>query len=305
MGGAMSEMIGLEQAAQSRVASGSLSDYLELTKPRVTSLVVATTAFGFYLGSRGGIDPVLLFHALLGTTLVAGGTSALNQVIERDSDAKMERTRRRPLPAGRLQPVQALGFATALASAGMVYLALTVNLLTALLAAATLASYIFLYTPLKARTPLATLVGAVPGALPPLGGWAAAAGSLAAGGWALFAILFLWQLPHSLAIAWMYRDDYARGGFRLLPAVDPSGDGTVRRILGNALVLIPVSLTPALFGLTGIIYFYGALALGLFLIWHCAGILRDRGHASARRIVLASVIYLPALLLLMALDKIR
>jgi protoheme IX farnesyltransferase len=304
----MSGALGVEQAAaatQGRLSAGSLSDYLELTKPRVTSLVVTTTAFGFYLGSRGSIDLLLLLHCILGTSLVAAGTSALNQVLERESDAKMERTRRRPLPDGRLQPVQALGFATALASSGMIYLAVTVNLLTAMLAAATLVSYIFLYTPLKARSPLATLVGAVPGALPPLGGWAAAAGSLDAGGWALFTILFLWQLPHSLAIAWMYRDDYARGGFRVLPVVDPEGGSTVRQILGNALALVPVSLTPALFGVAGTIYFYGALLLGLFLLWHCAGFTRDRGRASARRIVLASVIYLPALLLLMALDKIR
>ena len=305
----MREMTGAGQAvtaaAHVRISAGSLADYLELTKPRVTSLVVTTAAFGFYLGGQGSLDLLLLLHTLLGTWLVAAGTSALNQILERESDAKMERTRRRPLPDGRLQPVQALGFATALASAGMIYLAVAVNLLTALLAAATLASYIFLYTPLKARSPLATLVGAIPGALPPLGGWAAATGSLDAGGWALFTILFLWQLPHSLAIAWMYREDYARGGFRLLPVVDPRGDSTVRQILGNALALIPVSLTPALFGVAGTAYFYGALLLGLFLLWHCAGIVRDRGRAGARRIVLASVIYLPALLLLMALDKIR
>jgi protoheme IX farnesyltransferase len=306
MGGAMSHPAGqaaATAAAEPRIGAGSLSDYLELTKPRVTSLVVTTTAFGFYLGSRGRPDLLLFFHCMLGTWLVAAGTSALNQVLERESDGKMERTRRRPLPDGRLQPVQALGFATLLATAGMLYLAVTVNLLTALLAAATLASYIFLYTPLKARSPLATLVGAVPGALPPLGGWAAAAGSLGAGGWALFTILFLWQLPHSLAIAWMYKEDYARGGFRVLPVVDPEGGSTVRQILGNALALVPVSLTPALFGVAGAIYFYGALLLGLFLLWHCVGITRDRGRAAARRVVLASVIYLPALLLLMALDK--
>jgi heme o synthase len=300
----MSEVMGVDQTTTAaRVSAGTLSDYMELTKPRVTSLVVTTAAFGFYLGSRGSLDLLLLLHCLAGTWLVAAGTSALNQVLERDSDSRMERTRRRPLPDGRLQPVQALGFATALATIGMLYLALTVNLLTALLAAATLASYIFLYTPLKARSPLATLVGAVPGALPPLGGWAAASGSLGAGGWALFGILFLWQLPHSLAIAWMYREDYARGGFRVLPVVDPGGDSTVRQILGNAIVLIPVSLTPSLLGVAGKFYFYGALVLGLFLLWHCAGIVRDRGRSGARRIVLASVIYLPALLLLMALDK--
>jgi protoheme IX farnesyltransferase len=300
-------MKGMGQAGSADLvasAAGGLSDYLELTKPRVTSLVVATTAAGFYLGSRGAMDPVLLAHTLFGTTLVAGGTSALNQVLERDSDARMERTRRRPLPDGRLQPLPALAFATALSAAGLIYLAVAVNLLTAVLAAVTLASYVFLYTPLKSRTTLATLVGAVPGALPPLGGWAAAAGQLDPGGWALFAILFLWQLPHSLAIAWMYRDDYARAGFRLLPVVDPEGGSTVRQVVGNALVLIPVSLTPALFGVAGPIYFYGAMLLGAGLALASAGLARSRSRASARRVVLASVAYLPALLLLMALDKV-
>ena len=259
---------------------------------------------GFYLGSRGAVDPILLLHTLLGTSAVAAGTSALNQYVERRSDAKMERTRRRPLPDGRLQPVRALAFATIVSAAGMLYLAFAVNLLTALLAAITLASYIFVYTPMKEKSPLATLAGAVPGALPPLGGWAAATGHLASGGWALFAILFFWQLPHSLAIAWMYRDDYARGGFRLLPVIDPEGASTVRQILANGLALVPVSLTPALLGMAGIWYFYGALLLGIFLLWRCLGIVRVRSRVNARRIVLASVIYLPALLILMALDKI-
>jgi heme o synthase len=300
----MSELLDLEAApVEAAFASASLADYLELTKPRVTSLVVVTTAVGFYLGSRGAVDPALLLHTLLGTSAVAAGTSALNQYVERRSDAKMERTRRRPLPDGRIQPVRALTFATFLSAAGMLYLAFAVNLLTALLAALTLASYIFVYTPMKEKSPLATLAGAVPGALPPLGGWAAATGHLAAAGWALFAILFFWQLPHSLAIAWMYRDDYARGGFRLLPVVDPEGASTVRQILANSLALVPVSLTPALLGVAGVWYFYGALLLGIFLLWRCLGIVRVRSRVNARRIVLASVIYLPALLILMALDR--
>jgi heme o synthase len=301
----MSDFLDVKTAhAEAAFASGSLADYLELTKPRVTSLVVITTAVGFYLGSRGTVDPVLLLHTLLGTSAVAAGTSALNQYVERRSDAKMERTRRRPLPDGRLQPIRALAFATVVSAAGMLYLAFAVNLLTALLAALTLASYIFVYTPMKERSPLATLAGAIPGALPPLGGWAAAAGHLTSGGWALFAILFFWQLPHSLAIAWMYRDDYARGGFRLLPVIDPEGASTVRQILANGLALIPVSLTPALLGVAGLWYFYGALILGIFLLWRCLGIVRVRSRVNARRIVLASVIYLPALLVLMALDKV-
>ena len=300
----MSELAQVREAAvMDRSGAPALSDLLELAKPRVTSLVVATSAFGFYLGSRGAVDPLLLVHTLLGTTLIASGTSAYNMYLERDSDGKMERTRRRPLPDGRLQPVHALAFATALLVTGILYLALAVNLLTSLLAIATLASYIFLYTPMKRWSPLCTLVGAVPGALPPLGGWAAATGSLSAGGWALFAILFLWQLPHSLAIAWMYRDDYERGGFRVLPVVDPEGGSTVRQIVGNALALIPVSLTPVLLGVAGVWYFYGAILMGFILVAYCLRMARTRTRVHARSIVLASVLYLPVLLFLMALDR--
>ncbi|HEU5180152.1 MAG TPA: heme o synthase [Candidatus Polarisedimenticolia bacterium] len=284
-------------------AAASWSDYLELTKPRVTSLVVATTAFGFYLGSRGAVDPLLLFHTLLGTTLVASGTSAYNMYLERDCDARMQRTRRRPLPDGRLRPVQALAFATLMSVAGILYLATAVNLLTSLLAIATLASYIFLYTPMKQWSALCTLVGAIPGALPPLGGWAAATGDLSAGGWSLFAILFLWQLPHSLAIAWMYRDDYERGGFRVLPVVDPEGGSTVRQIVANALALIPVSLTPVLLGVAGIWYFYGALLLGVAQAVICLRLAKTRSRVHARGVLLASVVYLPVLLFLMALNR--
>ena len=300
----MSELTQVREAGEpvERVA-GAWSDYLELTKPRVTSLVVVTTAFGFYLGSRGAVDPILLFHTLLGTTLVASGTSAYNMYLERDSDALMQRTRRRPLPDGRLRPVQALAFATLMSVAGILYLASLVNLLTSLLAIATLASYIFLYTPMKRWSALCTLVGAIPGALPPLGGWAAATGDLSAGGWSLFAILFLWQLPHSLAIAWMYRDDYERGGFRVLPVVDPEGGSTVRQIVANALALIPVSLTPVLLGVAGAWYFYGALLLGVALAASCLRLARTRSRAHARGVLLASVVYLPVLLFLMALNR--
>ncbi len=300
----MSELTQVREVGEpvERVAA-SWSDYLELTKPRVTSLVVATTAFGFYLGSRGAVDPLLLFHTLLGTTLVASGTSAYNMYLERDSDARMNRTRRRPLPDGRLRPVQALAFATLMSVAGILYLATAVNLLTSLLAIATLASYIFLYTPMKQWSALCTLIGAIPGALPPLGGWAAATGDLSAGGWSLFAILFLWQLPHSLAIAWMYRDDYERGGFRVLPVVDPEGGSTVRQIVANALALIPVSLTPVLLGVAGIWYFYGALLLGVAQAVICLRLAKTRSRAHARGVLLASVVYLPVLLFLMALNR--
>src|SRR4030095_12325608 len=223
--------------------------------------------------------------------------------LERDSDGKMERTRRRPLPDGRLLPVHALAFATALSIAGILYLAVAVNLLTSLLAITSCARYTFLYTPMKRWSPLCRLGGAIPGALPPLGGWTAATGSLGAGGWALFAILFLWQLPHSLAIAWMYRDDYERGGFRLLPVVDPDGGSTVRQIVGNALALIPVSLTPVLLGVSGVWYFYGAILLGVVLFWDCLRMARTRSRVHARGVLLASVVYLPVLLFLMALNR--
>src|SRR5256712_6228055 len=216
-----------------------LADFLELTKPRVTSLVLVTTFVGFYLSSQGAIDMALLLNTLLGTALVAAGTSALNQYVEREEDGLMLRTRRRPLPAGRMDPAHALAFAATISVAGLLHLLLTVNLMTAGLAALTLLSYVFWYTPLKRITTLCTVVGAIPGALPPLGGWTAAHGDVAAGGVALFAILFVWQLPHSLAIAMLYKDDYARGGFRLLPVVDEAGGATGRQILAHCLVLLP------------------------------------------------------------------
>jgi heme o synthase len=280
-----------------------LADYLELTKPRVTSLVLATTLVGFYLGSRGPLDFVLLLNTLLGTALVAGGTSALNQYVEREQDARMLRTRRRPLPAGRLDPAHALLFAAAISMAGLLHLVLTVNLRTAGLAGLTLLSYVFVYTPLKKITSLCTLVGAIPGALPPLGGWTAAHGDIAAGGVALFAILFVWQLPHSLAIAVLYKDDYARGGFRLLPVVDPVGGTTGRQILAHCLVLLPLSLVPTLLQVTGVVYFFGALVLGLALTAFAVPVLVDASARSARRMLLASVVYLPVLLCLMAFDR--
>jgi len=281
-----------------------LSGYLELTKPRVTSLVLVTTLAGFYLGSeRGGIDWWVLLHALLGTALVAAGTSALNMYVEREADGKMLRTRLRPLPTGRLSPRRALLFAVAISWLGLTELLAFVNPLTALLAAVTLATYVFVYTPMKKASPLCTLVGAIPGALPPLIGWAAARGTIGAEGLSLFAILFVWQMPHSLAIAMMYRDDYARGGFRLLPVVDPLGGSTERQIALHALVLLPVSLMPAILRLSGTVYFFGALALGLgFAALALAVALRSSSRA-ARRVLLGSVVYLPALLALMAFDR--
>jgi len=280
-----------------------LGDYLELTKPRVTAMVLVTALVGFYLGSGRSIDPWLLLATLAGTALVAGGTSALNQYAERDADRRMLRTRGRPLPAGRRRPARARLFAAAISVAGLALLALAVNLLTAALAALTLLSYVFAYTPLKTRSPLCTLIGAVPGALPPLGGWVAASGSIGAGGLALFAILFFWQLPHSLAIACLYRDDYERGGFFVLPVVDREGLSTGRRILANALVLLPLSLAPTVLGMAGDAYFYGALVLGAALLAAALPLARRQPARAARRLLLASVVYLPLLLGLMALDR--
>ncbi|MFQ5877687.1 MAG: heme o synthase [Acidobacteriota bacterium] len=286
-----------------RGAGGSLRDYLELTKPRVSALVVATTASGFYLASPARPDPVLFLHALIGVALAAAGTSALNQYVEREVDGRMIRTRGRPLPAGRLRPGRALAFALAISGAGLLHLASMVNLLTALLVGLTLLSYIFVYTPLKRRTSLSTLVGAIPGALPPLAGWTAATGEIAAGGLALFGILFVWQLPHSLAIAWMYREDYARGGFALLPVIDPDGGSTGRQILAQSLVLLPLSLVPAVLGMAGGAYFCGAVVLGVTLLAIALPTALRGSAVSARRLLMASVIYLPLLLGLMALDR--
>lgn len=284
-------------------ARGRPGDFVELTKPRVTTLVLVTTLVGFYLGSRGALDIVLLLNTLLGTALVAAGTSALNQYAEREQDGLMLRTRGRPLPAGRMEPVHALLFATGISAAGLLHLALAVNLLTAGLAALTLSSYVLVYTPLKRVSSLCTLVGAIPGALPPLGGWTAAQGEVAAGGIVLFAILFVWQLPHSLSIAILYRDDYARGGFRLLPVVDPDGGSTGRQILAHCLVLLPLSLMPSLLAVSGEVYFYCALILGVALTACAVPIVLNPTARAARRLLLASVIYLPVLLSLMALDR--
>ncbi|MDZ7361862.1 MAG: heme o synthase [candidate division KSB1 bacterium] len=279
------------------------SDYLELTKPRVTLMVLITMLFGFYLGSRGEMDWLLLLHALIGTALVAGGTSALNQYLERDIDAKMLRTKNRPLPAGRLQPHEALAFSVTISIAGLAHLLIMVNGLTAFLAAATQISYVFIYTPLKQKNSLSTIVGAIPGALPPLGGWTAARNDLSIEGWILFAILFIWQLPHFLAIAWIYREDYRRGGLPMLTVVDPEGDSAGRQIISNCLALLPVSLLPTIVGMAGKFYFVGALALSLFFLGCGIAVMRHRSNATFRRLLHASLLYLPMLLALMALDK--
>lgn len=281
-----------------------LADYAELTKPRITLMVVLTTAAGYYLGAGGTLDLLVLSHALLGTGLVAAAASALNQVLERDSDARMARTCARPLPAGRLEVPAALAFGLALALLGAVYLGIAVNLLTAGLGVATLALYVLVYTPLKRRSSLCTIVGAVPGALPPVMGWTAATGSLSAEAWVLFAILFFWQLPHFLAIAWNYREDYERGGQPMLSVEDPAGGSTARQIVLYCMALLPVSLAPSLIDLTGALYFYGALVLGIAYLVAGVHAARERSHTAALLLLRVSVIYLPALLALMTFDKV-
>jgi heme o synthase len=277
--------------------------FLELTKPRITQLVLLTAAAGFYLGAPAGVDLRLLVPTLVGVALVAAGTNAFNQVRERDVDARMRRTQGRPLPSGRISPRAAAWFAAVISVSGVVYLAVAVNLLTAALAAVTLVSYVLLYTPLKRRTTLNTLIGAVPGALPIVGGWTAAGGALGPAVAALFWILFLWQLPHFLALAWIYREDYRRGGLAMVSVSDPAGHETARLALLYAVALVPVSLVPALLGVTGTLYFYGALLLGLGYAGAAVALGRAVTTARAWRVFLASIVYLPALLTLMVLDK--
>jgi len=281
----------------------AVADYLELTKPRVTGLILMSTLVGFYLAPGGGIDLWLLASVLAGTALVASGTAALNQYWERETDGRMLRTRDRPLPAGRLLPWKALCFGVGLAAAGVAWLAWQVNPLTSLLALLTLVSYLFFYTPLKTRTPHCTLVGAFPGAIPSLIGWTAVQGEISLAAVVLYAILFLWQFPHFLAIAWMYREDYARGGIVMLPVVEPEGVSTGRQIVAYSIVLLPVSLLPSLLGVTGWVYFAGALLLGAAFLHVGIRTAAAQSTLAARRLLQASVLYLPLVYGLMILDK--
>jgi len=281
-----------------------LADYWVLTKPEVNFLVLISTLVGFYLGERHPLRWALLFHTLLGTLLVASGTATLNEFMERDWDARMRRTAHRPLPARRLAPAEAFGFGMLLSVLGGLYLALAVNALACALALLTLLSYLLIYTPLKRKTPYCTLVGAFPGAAPPLIGWAAVRGSLNLDAWILYAIVFLWQFPHFLAIAWMYRHDYARAGFRMLPDGDDEGRLTARRILFYSAALLSVSLFPALTGMVGMAYLLGAVVLGLAFLGMSAHLARAMTNNLARRVLLASVIYLPLVFAFMMLDKV-
>lgn len=278
-------------------------DYVSLTKPRITLLVLVTAAAGFWLASGPSLDLLLLGHTLFGTALVAAGTSAMNQVLEREVDGRMARTRARPLPAGRLRTAPAAAFAGILAAGGTAYLALAVNGLTALLAALAFLLYDLGYTPLKRVHSLATLVGAIPGALPIAGGWAAARGELGAGALALFAILFFWQLPHFLALAWLYRDEYRAAGLAILTAGDPGGRATRHQAFIYTLTLVPVSLLPASLGLAGGLYFAVALLLGVLFLGASVAFSRRPATGTALRLFRFSLLYLPLLLLTLALDK--
>ena len=280
-----------------------MTDLVVLTKPRVVLMVLVTTLVGYYVALPGPADWGRVLHLVVGTVLAAGGTLALNQYRERDLDALMERTRLRPLPDGRLMPLEALLFGTTITVLGLMYLAASVNVLSAVVTAATVVLYLFAYTPLKVRTPLATIVGAVPGALPPVTGWVAARDDVGVGAAVLFGILFLWQLPHTLAIARLYREDYARAGVRVLPVVDEHGSSTERQIMTGVVSLLVVSLLPTLIGLAGATYFFGALVLGLVFIAAGARQARSPSSAAARWVLFASLLYLPVLLALLAFDK--
>lgn len=280
------------------------ADLKELTRARLNLMVVLTAAIGFVLAVQGPFPVLLFLHAVIGTALVAAGSSALNQVLEREIDARMERTAHRPIPSGRMSPDTALAIGVLLSVAGLVQLTFWVNPLTALLGALTLAGYLFLYTPMKRWTSLATVVGAVPGAIPPVMGWTALRGRIDVEAWALFGILFLWQLPHFLAIAWVYREDYERGGLPMLPVIDPRGHATARQMILYCSVLLPVSLLPTVLGMNGLLYFSSAILLGLIYLAYSYVFLHKKTKRAAVKLMLASVIYLPALLTAMMLDRV-
>jgi protoheme IX farnesyltransferase len=282
-----------------------MNDYIQLTKPRITWLILMSTGVGFFFGVTDAWSIAVLLHTLIGTGLIASGTAALNQWMERDADALMKRTRNRPLPLGSMSPARAFWFAVALSVLGFIELWFGANPLTALLGFFTLTSYLFVYTPLKRITPHSTTIGAIPGAMPPVIGFAASRGELTVEAAILFAILFLWQFPHFYSIAWLYREDYGRAGIRMLPVVDATGERTARQILLTALLLVPVSFAPVWVGMTGPWYLAGALALGSMYIWRSIQIGRDRTMLRARQVLLSSIVYLPVLYILLLADRTR
>ena len=290
-------------AASVVVARGRAADYAALAKPRLNLLVVASALAGYVMAGGEAANATAILWTVLGTALVAGGASAFNQLIEREPDSMMRRTRLRPLPDGRMLPLEAFGYATILSIGGLLVLAAGVNALAAGVAFATLVSYAAVYTPLKRRTSFATVIGAIPGALPPVIGWAAATNALSQGAWVLFGIVFLWQLPHFLAIAWMYREDYARAGFPMLPVIEPDGRSTARQALLYAAALLPIALAPRLIGMAGDLYFAGALVLTLVFLAMAGRFALTRSVRDARRLFLSSILYLPLLWVLMIADR--
>jgi len=294
-----------DAAAARSAAGGRGYDYLALTKPRLNSLVLVTTVAAYYLGGGERLSWMHLVHTIVGTALVAAGASALNQFWERDTDRLMRRTQLRPLPDGRLHPQDAMWFGIALSAVGIAELSLGVNQLTALVAALTLASYVFVYTPMKRYSSLSTIVGAFPGALPAVIGWAAATDSLSIGGWALFGIVFMWQMPHFLAIAWMFRDDYARAGIPLLPVVQPDGRATAHQAVLYAAGLIPVSFLPTAVGIASAYYLVGAIVLGSILMVLGLEFVNTRSVAAARRLFLGTILYLPLLWIVLLADHFK
>jgi protoheme IX farnesyltransferase len=280
-----------------------LKPYIDLTKPRITWLILMSTGVGYFFGMKDGFHWLAFLHTLIGTGLIASGTAALNQWWEHLADAKMNRTNKRPIPSGLVTPPNALRFGVALSVLGFAELYFGVNPLTGILGALTLGSYLFIYTPMKQVSPHSTTIGAIPGAMPPLIGFAAASGVLTMEAWVLFGILFLWQFPHFYSIAWMYRDDYARAGIRMLPVVEPDGESTSRQIVAFSVVLIPFSLLPVFLAMTGKIYLVGAIMLGMFFLYAGIRVARERTLVRARGVLLASVLYLPVLYGLMMLDR--
>lgn len=282
-----------------------MKHYIALTKPRITWLILMSTGMGYFFGLTGAVNLWALLHTILGTGLIASGTAALNQWYERDADARMRRTDQRPLPAGQMDHRKAFAFGVLLSVLGFVELGLGVNWLSAGLGLFTLLTYLCLYTPLKQISPVSTTIGAVPGAMPPLIGFAAASGTLTAEAWILCAILFVWQFPHFYAIAWMYREDYERAGIKMLPVVEPDGESTVRQMLFFSALLIPISLVPRYLDMTGNIYVVGTLIAGIAFVASCVRMSSDRTLLKARSVLLVSVVYLPVLYGLLLLDRPR
>ncbi len=280
-----------------------LTAYVELTKPRIAFLLVLTSAAGFYLATKEGFNTVLFVNSMIGITLLAFGVATLNQWFERELDPLMERTEKRPLPSKRVTPTEALVFGLVQCVVAEAYLFFLVNGLTAILGLVVIVGYVLVYTPLKTRTSASTAIGAIPGALPPLMGWTAAANEITLGAWALFAMQFLWQFPHFFAIAWMYRDQYKKAGILMLPVVEPSGTLTFRQIVLFTIMLLPVSVAPFIFGLSGKIFFVGAILLGIWFLYASVRSAMDKSNERARKLLLVSVIYLPLLFILMVADK--